>query len=104
MENNFDVIIIGAGPAGLTAGIYLSRAKVKVLILNEGIAGGQMVLTHEVANYPGIENISGSMGADILIGNDQCNMISGMDGKGVRLACKLAIGSFGIRIGEKERK
>ena len=59
MENHFDVIVIGAGAAGLTAGIYLSRAKVKTLILNEGAVGGQMVLTHEIANYPGIENISG---------------------------------------------
>ncbi len=59
MYNHFDVIIIGAGAAGLTAGIYLSRAKVKTLILNEGAVGGQMVLTHEIANYPGFENISG---------------------------------------------
>jgi len=59
MENHFDVIIIGAGAAGLTAGIYLSRAKVKTLILNEGTVGGQMVLTHEIANYPGVESISG---------------------------------------------
>lgn len=59
MDNHFDVIVIGAGAAGLTAGIYLSRAKVKTLILNEGAVGGQMVLTHEIANYPGIENISG---------------------------------------------
>ncbi len=59
MENHFDVIIIGAGAAGLTAGIYLSRAKMKTLILNEGAVGGQMVLTHEIANYPGIESISG---------------------------------------------
>lgn len=59
MENHFDVIVIGAGAAGLTAGIYLARAKVKTLILNEGAVGGQMVLTHEIANYPGIENISG---------------------------------------------
>lgn len=59
MENHFDVIVVGGGAAGLTAGIYLSRAKIKTLILNEGIAGGQMVLTHEIANYPGIENISG---------------------------------------------
>ena len=59
MDNHFDAIVIGAGAAGLTAGIYLSRAKVKTLILNEGTVGGQMVLTHEIANYPGVENISG---------------------------------------------
>ncbi len=59
MENHFDVIVIGGGAAGLTAGIYLSRAKVKTLILNEGTVGGQMVLTHEIANFPGIESISG---------------------------------------------
>ncbi|MFA3784142.1 thioredoxin-disulfide reductase [Melioribacteraceae bacterium 4301-Me] len=57
--NHYDAIIIGAGAAGLTTGIYLSRAKVKTLILNEGAVGGQMVLTHEIANYPGIESISG---------------------------------------------
>jgi len=59
MENHFDVIVIGGGPAGLTAGIYLSRAKLNTLILNEGTAGGQLILTHEVANYPGFESISG---------------------------------------------
>ena len=59
MDNHFDVIIIGGGAAGLTAGIYLSRAKLKALVLNEGAVGGQMVLTHEIANYPGIESISG---------------------------------------------
>jgi thioredoxin reductase (NADPH) len=57
--NHYDTIVIGAGPAGLTAGIYLSRAKLKTLIVDEGIAGGQMILTHEIANYPGVENISG---------------------------------------------
>jgi thioredoxin reductase (NADPH) len=59
MENHFDVIVIGAGAAGLTAGIYLSRAKLSTLILNEGTVGGQIVLTHEIANYPGFESISG---------------------------------------------
>jgi len=58
-STHFDSIIIGAGPAGLTAGIYLSRAKASVLILDSGVAGGQMVLTHEIANYPGFESISG---------------------------------------------
>lgn len=58
---HYDTIIIGAGPAGLTAGIYLSRAKQKVLILDTGIAGGQMVLTHEIANYPGYDSIGGYM-------------------------------------------
>ncbi len=59
MQNHFDLIIIGGGAAGLTAGIYLSRAKLNTLILNEGAVGGQMVLTHEIANYPGFESISG---------------------------------------------
>lgn len=59
MQNHYDVIVIGGGAAGLTAGIYLSRAKMKTLILNEGTIGGQMILTHEIANYPGVESISG---------------------------------------------
>lgn len=66
MENNFDVIVVGGGPAGLTAGIYLSRAKIRTLILNEGTAGGQMVLTHEVANYPGVEKINGYQLSSIM--------------------------------------
>jgi thioredoxin reductase (NADPH) len=64
--HHFDAIVIGAGPAGLSAGIYLSRAKLKTLILNEGAVGGQTVLTHEIANYPGVENISGYQLANIM--------------------------------------
>ena len=60
-ENIYDVIILGAGPAGLTAGIYLSRAKIKTLIIDEGMPGGQIILSHEIANYPGQDNISGFM-------------------------------------------
>jgi len=58
-DTNYDVIVLGAGPAGLTAGIYLSRARIRTLIINEGTVGGQMVLTHEIANYPGVEKTSG---------------------------------------------
>jgi thioredoxin reductase (NADPH) len=65
-NNHYDAIVLGAGPAGLTAGIYLSRAKLKTLILDEGTIGGQMVLTHEIANYPGVESISGYQLANIM--------------------------------------
>ncbi|MEA1972175.1 MAG: thioredoxin-disulfide reductase [Candidatus Cloacimonadota bacterium] len=56
---HYDAIVLGAGAAGLTAGIYLARANMKTLIINEGSVGGQMVLTHAVANYPGVEETSG---------------------------------------------
>jgi thioredoxin reductase (NADPH) len=65
-NNHFDAIVLGAGPAGLTAGIYLSRARLKTLIVDEGTVGGQMVLTHEIANYPGVESISGYQLANIM--------------------------------------
>jgi thioredoxin reductase (NADPH) len=65
-NSHYDAIVIGGGPAGLTAGIYLSRARLKTLILNEGTIGGQMVLTHEIANYPGVESISGYQLANIM--------------------------------------
>lgn len=58
-KNRFDVIVLGGGPAGLTAGVYLGRSKAKTLILDTGMPGGQMVLTYQIANYPGVENISG---------------------------------------------
>lgn len=61
MNEVFDTIIVGAGAAGLTAGIYSSRAKLSTLILNEGAVGGQMVLTEEIANYPGVPTTKGYM-------------------------------------------
>ncbi len=64
--NHYNTIVVGAGPAGLTAGIYLARAKVRILILNEGVVGGQMILTYEIANYPGVESISGYQLSNIM--------------------------------------
>jgi thioredoxin reductase (NADPH) len=65
-ENHYDAIVIGAGPAGLTAGIYLSRGRVRTLIIDQGTVGGQMTLTHEIANYPGVESINGYQLANIM--------------------------------------
>ncbi len=66
LEDIFDVIIVGGGAAGLTAGIYSSRARLSTLILNEGAIGGQMVLTEEVANYPGVESTKGYLLANTM--------------------------------------
>ncbi|AFH39858.1 thioredoxin-disulfide reductase [Thermus thermophilus] len=59
-EDTYDVVIIGGGPAGLTAGIYAGRAQLKTVIVEKGLPGGQIAQTDEVENYPGFpEGISG---------------------------------------------
>src|SRR6056297_1604910 len=53
MSNVYDLVIIGAGPAGLAAGLYGARSKMDVLILEKEKSGGQIVTTSDIANYPG---------------------------------------------------
>lgn len=66
MSDIYDVIVLGAGAAGLSAGIYSSRARLSTLIINEGAIGGQMVLTNEIANYPGVQTTNGYVIANTM--------------------------------------
>jgi thioredoxin reductase (NADPH) len=59
MKDLYDLIVIGSGSAGMTAGIYAGRAKLKTLVLDRDRAGGQIKITSEVENYPGILRVSG---------------------------------------------
>lgn len=63
----YDVIVVGAGPAGLTAAIYARRANRSVLLLDKGAFGGQITFSPKVENYPGFESVSGTELADAMV-------------------------------------
>lgn len=60
MERQYDLVIIGAGPAGLSAALYGSRAGLKTLILENGAPGGKLIKTNQISNYPGVKTIEGT--------------------------------------------
>lgn len=60
MERRYDLVIIGAGPAGMTAAVYGSRAGLKTVMLEMGAPGGKLVKTHKISNWPGIVDTNGA--------------------------------------------
>ena len=98
-EKIYDVAIIGAGPAGMTAAVYTSRADLSTVMIERGVPGGQMANTEEVENYPGYESILGpdlshkmfthakSFGAEYAYG-DIKEVIDGKEYKVIKTASK----------------
>ena len=59
MAKQYDIVIIGAGPAGLAAGVYAARARRSTVIIERNVTGGQIALTSDIENYPGVDTING---------------------------------------------
>ncbi|MDR2391621.1 MAG: NAD(P)/FAD-dependent oxidoreductase, partial [Planctomycetota bacterium] len=65
-ENLYDVVIVGGGASGLTAALYLSRARYRPVVVEKERFGGQITITNEVVNYPGIARASGAAISDTM--------------------------------------
>lgn len=62
----YDVLILGGGPGGLAAGLYAGRSKLSVLIIEKGIDGGHIAITHDIENYPGQPKVDGMSGQELV--------------------------------------
>ena len=106
----YDLVIVGGGPGGLTAGLYAMRAALNVVLIEKGAPGGQMALSDEVENYPGIERIGGvelsmkfaqhaqSYGLEIL-SQEVVAITPGLEYHSVRLADDMLLKAHAVIIG-----
>ena len=123
MSRFYDMIIVGAGPAGLSAAIYMARAKYKVLVLEKEKMGGQITITEEIVNYPGVKRSSGkelteqmriqaeSFGAEFAIAevidmdlDDDVKVLHTSKGDYNALSVVLAVGANPRKLGFKGEK
>ena len=104
MNKIYDVAIIGGGPAGLTAGIYASRARLKAILIEKALCGGQILITDRIENYPGFpEGISGPDLADWMKKQAERFGLEFKTADVISIALKKDDASaFSVNIGEKE--
>src|SRR5512135_2900387 len=97
IDETYEVIIVGGGPAGLAAGLYSQRAALKTVLFERGLLGGQIAISKDVENYPGVEGITGFDLAEKMVHHAQAfglkivqkevaGVIAGTDHHSVRLA------------------
>ncbi|MBI4513663.1 MAG: FAD-dependent oxidoreductase, partial [Gemmatimonadetes bacterium] len=65
-EREHDVVIVGAGPAGLTAGLYAARSRLDAVLLERGVPGGQLLNTERIEDYSGFESVGGAELAELM--------------------------------------